>query len=567
MGAAGRRAREIPGARVGNIFSRAWRALTVPTFKMRIGQTFVVVLCIVTALIVVGVIVLARSSDARAKAQNSATLAGASDSAAQASQAFTTAATEESSGNTAQAAAAVQAGRKSLLDSKAALETVSTTGAASLAQQAGSLAGSINGVPSRTQIAQVGALSASARTLADSTLKSAVSEGRTTVSFGIIAYIVLLIVTFIAGMVTMTVAYRGLSGIVKKVTAEVREIAHGKGDLTATVSVPTKDVMGDLADSINEMVASLRESMIEIRTIAIELSNSADSLAGSIEGMSSSIEEVTAAAEQISTGSEDQARKVEDTSMAMAEVSRAIEGISEEGQVSARHSELTAELAEGGGEASIEASRVMSEIYSSVKHSEVLVEGLGERFTQIGIIIDVITDIADQTNLLALNAAIEAARAGEHGKGFAVVAGEVRKLAENSKRSAEQISHLIREISSETGRVSASMTASTGRVDTGREVVHKTGEALDGIVASSHTAARAASEISSTIQSIAANTDRVFGAINDIAAIAEETAASTQQVAATINEQRVSTEDVAQESLALASLASKLHELTEGFKV
>jgi len=88
VGATGRRARGIQGARVGNIFSRAWRALTVPTFKMRIGQTFVVVLCIVTALIVVGVIVLAKSSDARAKAQNSATLAGASDSLKEGSEAW-----------------------------------------------------------------------------------------------------------------------------------------------------------------------------------------------------------------------------------------------------------------------------------------------------------------------------------------------------------------------------------------------------------------------------------------------------------------------------------------------
>jgi len=84
---------------------------------------------------------------------------------------------------------------------------------------------------------------------------------------------------------------------------------------------------------------------------------------------------------------------------------------------------------------------------------------------------------------------------------------------------------------------------------------------------SSSTAAHAASEISDAIQGIAANTDRVFGAINDIAAIAQETAASTQEVAATINEQRVSTEDVADQSLALARLASKLHELTDGFKV
>ena len=552
---------------MGNIFSRAWRALTVPTFKMRIGQTFVVVLCIVTALIVVGVIVLARSSDARQKAQDAATLTRASESLDKASESFVGATAQEAAGNNLQAATAVQAGRKQLETAKSTLETVNLPEAARLAQQVGALAGDIDGVPSGAQIAQGNSLSGTANALADTTLKSAVSEGRNTVKFGVIAYVVLLIITFIAGMVTMTVAYRGLSGIVKKVTAEVRDIASGKGDLTAKVSVPTRDVMGDLADSINEMVASLRESMIEIRTIAVELSDSADTLAGSMEGVSSSIEEVTAAAEQISTGSEDQARKVEDTSLAMADVSRAIEGISQEGQVSARHSELTAELADGGGEASAEAARVMSEIYSSVKHSEALVEGLGERFTQIGIIIDVITDIADQTNLLALNAAIEAARAGEHGKGFAVVAGEVRKLAENSKRSAEQIFHLIREISSETSRVSTSMTDSTGRVDTGLEVVQKTGDALEGIMSSSQTAARAASEISSAIQGIANNTDRVFGAISDIAAIAQETAASTQEVAATINEQRVSTEDVAAQSLGLARLASKLHELTEGFKV
>lgn len=547
--------------------SRAWRALTVPTFKMRIGQTFVVVLCLISSLIIVGAIVLVRSYHARISAQDAASITRAANSLARAQASFEGAAAAQEAGLSREAASATASGKTNLDGAAGVLQATEEEAARQLGQSVQSLSAGVAGVATPQQAAEAASLSSKADALASEVLKSTVSEGREIVRFGIIAYIVILIVTGIAGMVTMTVAYRGLSGIVKKVIVEVREIAAGKGDLTARVTVPTKDVMGDLADSINDMVSSLRGSTLEMRAIATQLSGSADSLAGSIEGISSSSEELTSAAEQISTGSEDQARKVEETSRAMGEVSKAIEGITARAEVSARQSETAAELVDQGEDASRQAVQVMKDIYDSVKRSESLMEGLGERFTQIGIIIDVITDIADQTNLLALNAAIEAARAGEHGKGFAVVAGEVRKLAENSKRSAEQISHLIREISQETVHVTESMAQGTGRVDAGREVAMRAGEALEGILNSSHTAAMAASEISRTIQGIAANTDRVFEAINDIAAIAQETAASTQEVAATINEQRISTEDVAEQSLELARLAAKLHQLTEGFKL
>jgi len=194
-------------------------------------------------------------------------------------------------------------------------------------------------------------------------------------------------------------------------------------------------------------------------------------------------------------------------------------------------------------------------------------QGAGERFKQNGIIIDVMTDIADQTNLPALSAAIEAANAGEHGKGFAVVAGEVRKLAENSKRSAEQISRLVREMMPETNRVVASMAVGNERVEAGLVVAEKSGEALEGIVDASRTGALAAGEISSATKAIAANTDQVFASINDMASIAPQAAASSREVTATIREQKISTEDVAQSSLGLAELALKLSDLTQGFKL
>src|SRR5659263_201899 len=88
----------------------------------------------------------------------------------------------------------------------------------------------------------------------------------------------------------------------------------------------------------------------------------------------------------------------------------------------------------------------IKDIQNSVNKSALVIKNLDSNSEKIGEIVGVITNIADQTNLLALNAAIEAARAGEHGRGFAVVANEVKKLAEESRISANKITELIKDI-------------------------------------------------------------------------------------------------------------------------
>ncbi len=587
-------------AGMGDPPRRFRRAFAVPTLKMRVFQVSVFAVCLVAALGAVSAVIIARSARAR-------------DWSNTASRAFTLSASlyegvgliENAQlllleGKAAEANQAFEAGKKQL---EAAL-----SGIASLEKDVvGLVGGDPMGEPfflaadaALERAPKAISLFHEERSLAlggggpgvealhaefDSAIRDTVqaatelnneaqlfveessSQSRSVTRLAAIAYPLICGIMLLVVAIVMTNIYRGVSRIILDVIAEVKKIASGKGDLTARVSVPTADVLGDLGDAINEMLDMLREFMFEMRSISGQLSSAAETLAFSTDATLCSIGEADVAAGKIAGGSEEQAREVEGTSRAMGEVARSVEGISDRGRVSAAQSELTAELAESGVAASAEAAEVMREIVESVLNSAHLMEGLGERFTQIGIIIDVMTDIADQTNLLALNAAIEAARAGEHGRGFAVVAGEVRKLAENSKRSAEQISRLIREIMSETNRVVASMEVGSERVGAGLVVAEKTGEALEGIVDSSRTGALAAGEISSAIKAIAANTEEVFASINDIASIARQTAASSQEVTATIREQKISTEDVAQSSQGLAELALKLSDLTQGFKL
>ncbi len=586
---------------MSSLLGRAWRALTVPTFKMRVAQTFAAVMCVVIALVAVGVVLFIRAAQARDKAAAASAIYQQTDQFSGGLLQISRAEDLLDRGNVSEAKGLFEEGKKTLEASLAGMnslfqeiggkvgEELKDGGLSGDVTQAKQVINNIGLIYERAQsiianggspeeIAAVGAqasvaiegglriagaMNAEARRL----IAASTEQSRSIVSFGASAYTVIVLLTIILGILTIGMTYRGVTKHITKMTEAVRVVARGKGDLTAKVIVPTKDELGELGDTINGMIDVLHGSILQLKAISLNLLNAAEALADSTEGMTDSIAQVTAAADQIATGSEDQARKVEETSRAMAEVAGSIEGIAERGQVSARQSEVTAELAEDGEVAAAEAVQMMREIHESVSRSEKLMDGLGERFDQIGIIIDVITDIADQTNLLALNAAIEAARAGEHGKGFAVVAGEVRKLAENSKRSAEQISRLIREIMSETNEVLASMGEGTKRVETGRGVAGKTGEVLEGITTSSRTGARAAVEISSAIRVIAENSDRVFASISDIAAIAQETASSIQEVTANITEQRVSSEGVARASLDLAELASKLNELTDGFEL
>lgn len=152
--------------------------------------------------------------------------------------------------------------------------------------------------------------------------------------------------------------------------------------------------------------------------------------------------------------------------------------ISSSAEKAAATADQTALMSLEGTKAIDKVSAQMQSINETVVSLSEAFKHLTERSNEIGNITEVITSIAEQTNLLALNAAIEAARAGEQGKGFAVVADEVRKLAEQSAQSAEQITRLITIIQNDTKQTMNSVISATGEVKEGLVVVHEAGGAF-----------------------------------------------------------------------------------------
>ncbi|MNP08917.1 Methyl-accepting chemotaxis protein McpB [compost metagenome] len=206
-------------------------------------------------------------------------------------------------------------------------------------------------------------------------------------------------------------------------------------------------------------------------------------------------------------------------------------------------------------------------IHETVGELGSVIDKLNERTSQIEGIVGVITGIARQTNLLALNASIEAARAGEQGRGFAVVAAEVRKLAEESERSAHLIAEQITAINSEMLLVTHTMEDTRQRVSEGIEAVDTSGRSFSRIRRAVKSAAEKIEAMGGVVQTLLVESNDMEKAIGEIRGISEEAAVNTETIATAAQEQLASVEEMASSSTDLSRLAEELQKLASRFKI
>ncbi|KPU27013.1 hypothetical protein TR13x_07120 [Caloranaerobacter sp. TR13] len=248
-----------------------------------------------------------------------------------------------------------------------------------------------------------------------------------------------------------------------------------------------------------------------------------------IDKISNRIDETGFATENLIEIINNISRNVEIQMQAIEKVVNEIESYSaltEEVQASTISSlqiaEDTKEVAKEGNQAVNNSIQAMNEIKISVDNTKNIVANLNKQTSQIDNMLKIIKDIANQTNLLALNAAIEAARAGEHGRGFAVVAEEVRKLAQKSEESAEQISSVIIKIKDSIQETINAMNESGLKVDKGVDIANNTITVFNKIIESINTTTEVTNEITSAISQQTSNLEEVVFSAKEMNDISEK---------------------------------------------
>lgn len=352
------------------------------------------------------------------------------------------------------------------------------------------------------------------------------------VLFGVIAVVTIIVLSFQIFIIRSIV--QPLSVLQKA----LNDLVRNGGDLTQNITVKSKDEIGDVADTVNAFLANMREIIAGVIDISTEVGHMADLMIDNVGSLNSEIEEISSTTEELSAGLEESNATTEEINSVSHEVEQVTADIAKKAEDGASNSVEISKRAESVRNIAVSSSKNANEIYD--KSNQKLLKAMADAkaVENINVLAESILGITNQTNLLALNAAIEAARAGQAGRGFAVVADEIRKLAEESKESANQIQEVTAVIVDAVKFLSESS----------KEIL----DFVDGQVKKDY------EKLVDVAEQYKLDADYVTGMSTDLSASAEELSASLQNIVHSISEISKATEESAMGSTNIANRTTNI---------
>ncbi|MBK4206479.1 methyl-accepting chemotaxis protein [Bacillus licheniformis] len=373
-------------------------------------------------------------------------------------------------------------------------------------------------------------------------------------------------VSAILGIVLSLLLLKSILVPLRSLNQQLEDIAHGEADLTKKVIVKNKDEFGQLANSFNAFVQSLTQIVKQISSSSEQVAASSEQLSASAEESKSTSELISEEMQAIADSNMTQSEMTEKSSEAIHELLDRLSSVASNTGSIADLSSSMRDKAEIGSESVHKMLEQMNFIDKSVDSAGSGLQALVSSTAEISNISSLITDISEQTNLLALNAAIEAARAGEQGKGFAVVAEEVRKLADETNKSASHIQSLVTTIQNESVETVNNIKVVQENVSSGIALSQETTGNFNEILNLVEQVASQIQEVAACTQQLTSGVEMVQNTIQTLASGSQETSASTKAVASSTQEQLASMEEISYAAESLSQLAEELQTIINRFK-
>lgn len=266
-----------------------------------------------------------------------------------------------------------------------------------------------------------------------------------------------------------------------------------------------------------------------------------------INTLASASTQIASAAEEHERIAANQTAALHQTTTTMAQLSASSQEAAKQASTVAAGAQQALVRAQEGSQAVVQTLEGMATMQDKVAVLAVQILQLSEQMKQIGNISTVVSELASQTNMLALNAAVEAVRAGDQGKGFAVVAGEIRKLASQSKQSAQEINVLIQDIQIAINSTVKVTDTSTRTVKESVKTVHEMADAFRDL-------ADVANHSALTTQQIALMAKQQLTAIQQVVEAMDALNIAAQETAEGISQTRIGTQKLNQAALELKAV-------------